>query len=159
MDPRLRPAQPEDIAAVRALFREYQRWLGVDLCFQSFEAEVAALPGAYAPPSGCLLVADLGAGPAGCVAMRRLGDGICEMKRLWLRPEAQGAGLGRALVDAVLGEARAAGYHTMRLDTLPDRMPAANALYLRAGFRETAPYYHNPVAGTRYLALDLTARR
>lgn len=161
-------SQP-DVEAARELFLEYQRWLGLDLCFQGFAAELAALPGDYAPPAGRLLLArESGAAPggldgaaagerfAGCVALRALGDGRCEMKRLYVRPAFQGRGLGRRLVAAVFAEARALGYRTVCLDTLP-QMEAAQALYASLGFRDVEPYRPNPVPGARYLALDLAS--
>jgi ribosomal protein S18 acetylase RimI-like enzyme len=160
----IRPAMtPGDIPTVRALFEEYAASLGFDLCFQGFAAEVAGLPGDYAPPGGCLLLAiEMGAAagaaagrPVGCIALRRLEAGICEMKRLFARPEARGAGIGRRLAEAVIAEARARGYAKMRLDTLPS-MERARALYAALGFRSIPPYRHNPIPGADYLELDLT---
>ena len=142
-----------DLATARALFREYADLLGVDLGFQGFEAELASLPGDYAPPRGRLLLAFEDGETAGCIALRPLGL-ACEMKRLFVRPGFRGRGVGRRLVDAVLRAARDCGYPAMRLDTLPS-MTEAHALYLRLGFREIAPYRHNPVPGTRYLELPL----
>lgn len=152
-------ATPDDMAAVRTLFREYEAFLDVDLCFQSFEAELAGLPGKYAPPQGALL---MGVDPSGrgrekivgCVALRRLEKGICEMKRLYVRPEGRHSGLGRQLANRVISIAREIGYAAMYLDTL-DRLTAAIRLYRSLGFRETAPYYANPLPGVVYLALDL----
>jgi ribosomal protein S18 acetylase RimI-like enzyme len=151
----IRPADiPRELDPVRALLREYERGVGVDLCFQDFDRELAGLPGDYAPPRGALLVAEVEGAIAGCVALRPLeGDG-CEMKRLFARPAARGHGLGRALTMAIIEEARRLGYTRMRLDTLPS-MREAIALYGRLGFRDIAPYRHNPVAGTRYLELAL----
>jgi ribosomal protein S18 acetylase RimI-like enzyme len=142
---------PDD---ARVLFREYQAELGVDLCFQDFDRELAELPGAYGPPDGCLLVAAVDGQLAGCVALRRLGDGVCEMKRLYVRPAFRGQKVGRALAEAVIATARARGYQRMRLDTLPS-MSQASELYRSLGFTEIAPYYRNPVAGARFLELAL----
>ena len=148
------PATSEDhIATARRLFREYEASLGIELTFQRFAQEVAGLPGAYAPPAGRLLLAT-GAEPAGCVALRPLDGGICEMKRLYVRPTARGARLGRRLAETVIREARAIGYARMRLDTLPS-MKEAFALYQTLGFREIAPYYATPIVGTRFMELSL----
>jgi ribosomal protein S18 acetylase RimI-like enzyme len=148
------PATSEDhIATARRLFKEYEASLGIELTFQGFAEEVAGLPGAYAPPAGRLLLAT-GAEPAGCVALRPLGGGICEMKRLYVRPTARGARLGRRLAETVIREARAIGYARMRLDTLPS-MKEAFALYQTLGFREIAPYYATPIVGTRFMELSL----
>jgi putative acetyltransferase len=145
---------PEDVATCRELFLEYQRGLGVSLCFQGFDAELAALPGDYAPPRGRLVLALAGGRPAGCVALRPLFHRDAEMKRLFVRPKHRGAGLGRVLADHVIAEARALGYETLKLDTLP-QMKAAQRMYEKLGFRDTAPYNDNPVGGVRFLALDL----
>jgi GNAT superfamily N-acetyltransferase len=145
------------LPVVRELFQEYAAGLGVDLRFQNFEAELAALPGRYAPPSGRLLLAVAAAGPAGCVGLRDLGDGVCEMKRLFVRPAFRGSGVGRLLAEAVLAEGRAAGYRQMRLDTLPS-MGRAVALYESLGFRPVEPYTVNPHPGALYLGLDLSVR-
>lgn len=155
----LRPAQfPEDLQTVRQLFLEYQAGLGIDLCFQGFEAELAELPGAYAPPVGTLLLACIDDEPAGCCAMRPLYNtdhlNACEMKRLFVRPAFRGFGLGRLLVERVMSEGQLAGYTTMLLDTLSD-METARALYQEMGFAEVAPYYHNPIPGAHYLKVDL----
>ncbi len=143
-----------DLAAVAGLFRAYAATLPFDLGFQDFETELATLPGKYAPPLGALIHARNEAGPAGCVAMRPLGDGICEMKRLYVAEAARGTGLGRALVASVLAAAVRAGHREMRLDTLPS-MPGALALYRAAGFEVIPPYYETPVAGTIFLARPL----
>ncbi len=145
---------PEDIEVARTLFREYEASIGVDLCFQNFEAELANLPGAYAPPSGALFLARSEGETAGCVALRRLEEGICEMKRLYLRPAFQGRGLGRVLAEAVLAQARRIGYRRMRLDTLPS-MTRAIPLYRSLGFYDIPPYAVNPVKGALFLELSL----
>ena len=152
-----------DLDAAAALFREYAAWLdgndphGIDLCFQGFDAELAGLPGAYAPPRGRLYLARRGEAVAGCVALRPLDDGLCEMKRLYVRPAHLGQGLVRTLVEAVIAAGRQAGYRAMRLDTLP-YMDAAIALYERQGFVRIPPYYVTPVPGTIFMELDLRAR-
>jgi putative acetyltransferase len=145
---------PSDVEIAKALFQEYADGLGVDLCFQGFADELAGMPGAYAPPSGRLLLAVDGAEALGCVGLRPLGDGACEMKRLYTRPAARGRGLGRALAERVIAEARAIGYARMRLDTLPT-MLAARAMYRELGFTEIGSYRPNPVEGTLYLELAL----
>jgi putative acetyltransferase len=139
---------------VRVLFEEYAASIGFSLAFQGFDRELAALPGRYAPPSGRLLLARVDGVPAGCVALRELGDRICEMKRLFVRPELHGRGVGRRLVCAIIEEGRAAGYETMRLDTVPS-MRAAMVLYESLGFRDIEPYAENPIAGARFLELAL----
>jgi ribosomal protein S18 acetylase RimI-like enzyme len=149
---------PADALTVAAqLFREYVDWLGIDLSFQGFEAELAGLPGAYAPPTGALLLAYAPDGqPVGCVAIRKLHEaGTCEMKRLYTRPNARGAGVGRALAEAAIQAAVQAGYQTMRLDTLPS-MQAAVALYRDLGFETTPAYYETPVSETIFMRKTLT---
>jgi ribosomal protein S18 acetylase RimI-like enzyme len=141
---------PADVAFARSLFEEYQASLGFSLCFQNFDAELAGLPGAYAPPEGRLILAFAGEEPAGCVAFRKIGEGICEMKRLWVRPAFRGAGLGRRLAEDVLREARGSGYTRVRLDTLPS-MAAAQALYVSLGFSDIPPYNDHPIEGTRFM--------
>lgn len=146
---------PNDLDTVRALFLEYQTWLGVDLCFQDFDEELATLPGRYAPPSGALWLARAAGEPAGVVGLRAIATpGDCEMKRLWVRPAQRSGGLGLRLVETCVAKARGLGYARLRLDTLP-QMAAAHALYARLGFRETPPYYDNPIPGAAYLQLDL----
>lgn len=144
----------QDLDVVRRLFREYAGSLDVDLGFQNFEAELAALPGKYGPPGGRLLLAWRGAEAVGCVALRPLGGGSCEMKRLYVQPTARGEKLGRRLIERVCREARIAGYARICLDTLPT-MEAAIGLYLSLGFRPIAAYVYNPVEGTRFLGLEL----
>ena len=146
---------PEHINQARTLFREYEAWLNLDLCFQNFEKELAELPGAYAPPSGRLLLAFEDNELAGCVALRRLTDGVCEMKRLFLRPQFHGRRLGRGLAERIIEEARVIGYQRMRLDTLSEQMGSAIALYRSLGFGEIAPYYKNPVPGALFMELKL----
>ena len=145
---------PNDVAAVRALILAYQASLGLDLEFQDFTREVATLPGDYAPPGGGLLLAVVEGAPAGCVGVRWLEAGVCEMKRLYVSPAARGCGAGRALALRATALARALGYARMRLDTLP-MMHEAQALYGRLGFEEVPAYRANPVAGTRYLEARL----
>jgi GNAT superfamily N-acetyltransferase len=147
-------AGPGDIEAVRRLFLEYQESLGVDLCFQGFDREVAELPGDYTPPAGRLLVARDDGVTVACVALRRLDAETCEMKRLYVRPSHRGLGLGRALAEAVISEARQIGYERMRLDTLPS-MGEAAVLYEHLGFSDIEPYTENPVPGARFLQLEL----
>jgi putative acetyltransferase len=140
---------------VRVLFREYSASLSFDLCFQNFEQELADLPGQYAPPSGCLLLATAGGEPAGCVALKRLADGACEMKRLYVRARHRGTGLGRTLAERIIREAQRLGYHAIRLDTVPSVMVGAVALYRSLGFKEIPAYCHNPIPGALFMELDL----
>ncbi len=148
-----------DLAQAAEIFREYAAGLGVDLCFQNFQAELATLPGEYAPPSGHLSLAFVGGELAACGAFRALADvdyaNACEMKRLFVRAQFRGFGLGRTLAQTLLDEARRAGYSAMLLDTLDD-MEAARELYASLGFAEIPPYYFNPIAGAHYLKADLT---
>jgi len=152
------PTSAEELDATRAIFREYAQGLGVDLCFQGFEEELADLPGDYAAPRGVLLLARVDGAIAGCCALRPLDTsdypGAAEMKRLYVRKAFRGFGLGRQLAEAVLDAARQAGHDCVLLDTLDD-MEAARALYEDLGFQPIEPYYHNPIAGAHYLKVDL----
>jgi ribosomal protein S18 acetylase RimI-like enzyme len=150
----LDPDAAGDVTAARALFEEYGASLDVDLAFQGFAEELAALPGGYVPPSGALLLADLDGAIVGCAAVRALEGDACELKRLYVRPAARGHGLGRTLTEAALAAARRLGYRRVRLDTLPT-MTSAFALYQELGFHEIDPYRFNPVPGTRYLEREL----
>src|SRR5215831_14930695 len=151
----IRPADTEaDLAEVKQLFREYADALGVDLGFQGFEEELATLPGKYAAPTGRLLLAADDLSVLGCVALRSIRGKDCEMKRLYVRPRARGAHLGRLLVERVCVEARDLGYSRICLDTLPS-MTAAQTLYESLGFKAIDPYVFNPVPGTKFLALEL----
>lgn len=141
--------------AARELFREYATWLQVDLCFQNFERELAELPGDYSPPSGRLWLAYEDERLAGCIAMRSLGEGISEMKRLYVRPEFRGRGFGRAMAERLIEEARGIGYTKMRLDTLPGRMDQAIAMYRSLGFQEIGRYYDNPYETAMFMELNL----
>ena len=146
-------ATAADLPEVRRLFEEYAASIGFSLDFQGFDEEVASLPGRYAPPTGALLLAR----GAGCVALRTLDADACEMKRLYVRPAFRGSGLGRRLVEAILDEARALGFASIKLDTVPS-MGSAIALYESLGFRDVPPYTKNPIAGTRFLELTLSRR-
>ncbi len=148
----------EGMEPVRSLFREYAASLNFDLCFQNFEHELASLPGPYAPPSGCLLLATVGDQPAGCVALKKLADGVCEMKRLYVRDAYRGTGLGRTLAEQIIREARDLGYAAIRLDTVPSVMGSAVALYRSLGFREIPSYWFNPVPGALFLELPLPTK-
>ena len=152
------PASAEDLQSVRDIFREYAGTLSVDLDFQNFHQELADLPGDYAPPRGALLLARVDGTLAGCCALRPMDSSdypnAAEMKRLFVRKAFRGFGLGRQLTEAILDEARRAGYSTVLLDTL-DEMEAARALYEELGFVEIPPYYHNPHAGAHYLKAEL----
>lgn len=146
---------PADMELIRTMFREYADWLQIDLCFQGFDEELAGLPGKYAPPGGALLFAVAGGTEIGCVGFRATPEGDAEMKRLWVRPEGRGTGAGRLLAHRIVELARDAGYRRMVLDTFPDKMLAANALYDELGFVEIPAYYDNPESGVTYRALDL----
>jgi ribosomal protein S18 acetylase RimI-like enzyme len=151
----IRPAElPRDLNEVRSLFREYAESLSINLEFQNFEAEVAALPGKYKPPKGRLLLAWNGSNAVGCVALRPLEGDACEMKRLYVRPEARGEQLGRRLAERICQEARSAGYSRICLDSLPT-MTSAIKLYTALGFKPIEPYVFNPVPGAIFLALEL----
>ncbi len=144
----------DDLLAARQLFVEYTDWLGVDLCFQGFQQELDGLPGDYAPPDGQLLLVIEDDQAVGCVAMRKLGDGICEMKRLYVRPGHRGKGLGRKLAEAIIQEARRSGYQKMRLDSLTSLKEAAG-LYRSLGFTEISPYRYNPLPDVIFMELGL----
>lgn len=150
------PAEsPAQIAEVRELFLEYEQSLGVKLCFQNFEQEIAGLPGHYAPPDGRLLLAEYEVQLAGCVALHKWEGAICEMKRLYLRPLFRGKGRGRMIAEKIIAEARNIGYQRMRLDTIEPIMKDAVEMYRKLGFREIAPYRPNPIAGAMYMELEL----
>lgn len=146
-----------DVAHARRLFVEYAQWLGVDLCFQDFAAELENLPGAYAPPRGCLLLAGVEPDAFACIALRPLKGAsvdVGEVKRLYVQPRSRGQGWGRRLVDALIARARSLGYRELKLDTL-ERMTDAHALYSGVGFRECAAYYANPLPDVVYMSLQL----
>jgi putative acetyltransferase len=146
---------PAQIAQARELFLEYARSLGFSLCFQNFDEELARLPGDYAAPEGRLLLAEYESQLAGCIALHRLEPQICEMKRLYVRPQFRGKGLGRLLAERIISDARSIGYRRMRLDTVEPVMTAAVAMYRTLGFKEIAAYRTNPNPGTMYLELLL----
>ena len=146
---------PVQLAQARELFLEYARSLGFSLCFQNFDKELAGLPGDYAPPEGRLLLVECEGQLAGCVALHKLDSGVCEMKRLYLRSQFRGKGLGRALTERIIAEARQIGYRRMRLDTVEPVMKDAVAMYRKLGFKGIAPYRPNPIAGTMYMELEL----
>ena len=153
--PDIRTAElPADLPVVRRLFRQYAESLGIDLGFQDFEAELISLPGKYSPPRGCLLLAWNGDRALGCAALRPIDHNVCEMKRLYVHPDARAQGVGRRLAERILQEARVIGYRSMYLDTLPS-MTSALHLYYDLGFRPVEPYVFNPIDGAIFLGLDL----
>ncbi len=146
---------PEEIEETRRIFREYEAWLDLDLCFQGFEEELESLPGKYARPEGGLFLVIAKGNVAGCAALRKLDDRICEMKRLFVRPEFRGEKIGISLIEKIIAEAREIGYEKLRLDTYPPKMGKAVKLYESYGFVEIQPYYHNPFGETLFMELDL----
>src|ERR1700719_3883742 len=146
---------PAQIEQARELFLEYAQSLGFSLCFESFDQELASLPGDYAPPDGRLVLATDNSQTAGCVALHKLGPEICEMKRLYVRPQLRGRGLGRELAEKIIAEARQLGYKKLRLDTFEPIMKKAVAMYRQLGFREIPPYRQNPIEGALYMELEL----
>ena len=153
---KLRQAESEaDITDVRNIFREYESWLGLDLCFQGFEDELKNLPGKYAAPDGRLYLASVDDAIAGCIALRPLESKACEMKRLFVREEFRGLRIGQKLIERVIDDAREIGYAAMRLDTFPPKMGKAVQLYESYGFRSIPPYYHNPNEGVLFMELPL----
>lgn len=149
-------ANSEHVEIARSLFREYETWLGLDLCFQGFEAELSSLPGKYSEPGGRLFLAYCDEVVAGCGALRALDSETGEMKRIYVRPDFRGAGLGIRLIDKVIDAARDIGYLKLRLDTFPPKMEKAVSLYRSLGFREIEPYYPNPNSETLFMELDLS---
>ena len=148
-------SSPQQIEATRRLFQEYGASLGFSLCFQSFEEELAELPGKYAPPDGRLILARVGDEYVGCVALRKLSSDTCEMKRLYVQPTMRGKKIGELLADAIINEARQIGYQRMVLDTVPSVMGRAVEMYRARGFKEIGPYTNNPVSGAIFLQLKL----
>lgn len=156
----LRQAESKtEILESRTIFQDYEKWLGLDLCFQGFEDELRNLPGKYAPPKGRLYLARVGDAIAGCIALRPIEPDICEMKRLFVREDFRGMQIGKLLIERLLDDAREIGYKAMRLDTFPPKMGKAVRLYEAYGFREIPPYYDNPNEGVLFMELDLSARR
>jgi putative acetyltransferase len=154
----IRPAEtPSDIESIRELFLEYADSLGFSLCFQGFDEELKRLPGEYAPPSGRLFLAEFEGKPAGCIALKKKDAESCEMKRLYLREICRGKGVGRALAERLIAEARVIGYKRMVLDTIEHKMIAAVGLYRSLGFVARTPYYDNPHPGALFMVLELTA--
>lgn len=148
---------PELIEKTRLLFKEYEKWLDVSLCFQGFEEELKSLPGKYAPPDGRLYIVKYDNKFSGCIALRKLEDGICEMKRLYLREELRGKGIGRKLVEKIINDAKEIGYEKMRLDTIKEKMPNAVDMYERNGFVKIERYYYNPNPHTLFMELKLNS--
>jgi putative acetyltransferase len=146
---------PEQIDAVKSLFLEYQKWLNVSLCFQDFETELATLPGKYASPEGRLYLVKHGSDHIGCIGLRKIADGICEMKRLYIKAEHQGLGLGKKLVELLIKDAKDIGYKSMRLDTIKEKMPNAVDIYEKHGFMKIDRYYDNPNPHTLFMELEL----
>ena len=144
------------IEQTRTLFREYEKWFGMNLCFQNFDEEVENLPGKYKPPDGRLFLVFADEKLAGCIALRKSEAQICEMKRLFVREDFRGFGIGKILIEKLIAEAKKIGYEKMRLDTFPPKMSKAVELYNSYGFYEIEPYYHNPYGETLFLELDLT---
>ncbi|MEW5925453.1 MAG: GNAT family N-acetyltransferase [Candidatus Zixiibacteriota bacterium] len=144
----------DSLEAAKKLIEEYTEFLGFDLNFQDFAEEMAEFPGKYAPPEGCLLLAKVNGRVAGCIALRKIDNAACEMKRLFVRSEFRGRGVGRMLVEELLTRAREKGYRAMRLDTVP-QLDSANALYEKIGFKDIEPYYHNPIPGARFMEITL----
>ena len=152
----IRQAETEtDMAAAREIFREYEKWLDLDLCFQGFEDELKNLPGKYAPPAGRLYLAEFDGRVAGCIALRPLGPETCEMKRLFVRESFRGMNIGRLMIERLIEDARQAGYRVMRLDTFPPKMGKAVQLYESYGFEEIPAYYNNPNEGVLFMELQL----
>lgn len=151
----IQAATSEQIDEARSLFREYEAWLGLDLCFQGFEAELDGLPGKYALPDGRLLLAFPEKKLAGCIALRKLDEGICEMKRLFVRDEFRGHKIGVQLIERLIADARDIGYKKMRLDTYPQKMGKAVSLYESHGFRSIESYYDNPYEGVLFMEKKL----
>lgn len=146
---------PDEVDTARGLFREYETWFGISLCFQNFDDEVAALPGKYAPPEGRLYIAFDDDEALGCIALRKIEDGVCEMKRLFLRESSRGKGVGKMLIEKVLEDAAEMGYRLMRLDTYPPKMGKAVDLYKAYGFYEIPSYYNNPHDDVLYMEKKL----
>jgi len=146
----------KDIQIIKELFLEYAKWLDFPLCFQGFDEELATLPGKYSKPEGRLYIAYWDNKTAGCIGLRKISDGICEMKRLYLRPEFRGKKIGNRLVEKIIEDAKIEGYLFMRLDTINERMGNAVEIYKNYGFKEIEAYYENPEPHTLYMELDLT---